>query len=103
MNFCRCRNNKSHPTGSLLSFFCFTFCTGADVNPDILYTVLRDILFYVYLLMVLPLLVSSHDKLMNWLWWYPPTPAQDEDLLTASLHRLLRRIDHAGRAHHCSV
>ena len=34
---------------------------------------LCDILFYVYLLMVLPTPVWNYDKLSNWLWWYPPS------------------------------
>jgi hypothetical protein len=33
---------------------------------------LSDIIFYVYLLMVLPLLAYTRERLLNWLWWYPP-------------------------------
>jgi hypothetical protein len=33
---------------------------------------LRDILFYVWILMVLPTLAYHKDTLIDWLWWYPP-------------------------------
>lgn len=47
----------------LSSFLIHLDCTGAMI---------RDILFYICLLMVLPLLAANHDKFTNWLWWYPP-------------------------------
>jgi hypothetical protein len=33
---------------------------------------LSDILFYAYALMVLYLLTCIKERLVNWLWWYPP-------------------------------
>jgi len=35
------------------------------------FNMLTDILFYAWLLMVLPSLVLNHSKILDWLWWYP--------------------------------
>lgn len=73
MTFDSCRNDKSLLTVlHLSSFLLYLDCTGVDVNLHILYDMLRDILFYIYLLMALPLLAAYYNKLMDWLWWYPP-------------------------------
>lgn len=75
MTLGRRSNNKTYPTLPFLSSFLLHFGYTGTTRWYLYHihsNMLRDILFYVWLLIVLPTLAYCQDKLIEWLWWYPP-------------------------------
>jgi hypothetical protein len=63
---------------------------------------LTDIVFYIYIPMVLLVAIESQE-ILDWLWWYPPQAAHGEDLSIALFRRSLPSMMYNDPASRTSI